>query len=413
MWHYYGALNDLQTIIKINSSDDSKKEAGIFGENANQIAIARILKAYIYWTITDCWGDIPYSDALQENPEVDFDPQQTIYKDLIKELTESVAQFTSGNPIQGDIAYNGDISKWQKLANSLRMLMSLSLSKQYPGASEYSSIQFNEALADEAGSIESNEDNWQLNYPGGAAFRNPFYNLYAGSSYCGESATLTTLLMDTIGNDPRQTIFGSDVNGNPSTLGVPYGRQESYISLWCAQNPLWCYILAPGFRQENSPYYLIKASNILLARAEAADRGWTNENTEMLYQAGITASFTQWGLGAPDATYFVKENVALGDPGKNLKQIAIQEYLAYFPDGISGWNTWRRTGWPILLPAPDATNFPEVIPRRFRYGSEDYTLSKTGVEAAVARLARTVTEWIPGYGGIKKSNLFVLPSLFS
>jgi hypothetical protein len=386
MWQFYGALYDLQNIIKTNSDVSTRVSAEICGSNADQIAIARILKAYIYWTITDCWGDIPYIDALKGNTNVNYDSQETIYKDLIKELTEAVAQFNSGKPIKGDIAYNGDIVKWKKLANSLRMLTALNLSKQFPLASDYSAIQFNAALADAAGSIESNEDNFQLNYPGGAAFRNPFYDLYYNSSYQGESATLVSILMDTIGNDVRQIVFGADINGNPSTLGVPYGRTETYIRTWCDQNPSYCFILAPEFRQETSPYYVIKASNVLLARAEAADRGWTTENTAALYQAGITASFTLWGIEAPDSDYFTKTNVTLGPPGKNLKQIAIQEYLAYFPDGIGGWNTWRRTGWPVLTPAPDATNYPKVIPRRLMYGAEDYSLAAEGVAAAVDRL---------------------------
>ena len=386
MWLFSGVLNDLHSIISINSDKATRTAAEICGANDDQIAIARILKAYIYWNITDCWGDIPYTDALKGNPNVNYDTQETIYKDLLKELTEAVVQFTSGTPIKGDIAYNGDIAKWKKLANSLRMLMSLNLSKQFPGVSDYAAVQFNAALTDAAGSIESNEDNFQLNYPGGAAFRNPFYDLYYNSAYHGESATLVSILTDSIRNDGRQIVFGADVNGNPSTLGVPYGREDSYIVPWCQQNPTWCYILAPEFRQETSAYYIIRASSVLLARAEAADRGWTAENSPILYQAGIAASFTQWGLEVPDASYFSNPNVVLGPPGENLKQIAIQEYLAYYPDGIGGWNTWRRTGWPVLYPAPDAINYPKQIPRRFMYGADDYSLTKEGVEAAVARM---------------------------
>jgi hypothetical protein len=42
---------------------------------------------------------------------------------------------------------------------------------------------------------------------------------------------------------------------------------------------------------------------------------------------------------------------------------------------------------PALLPAPDATNDPKEIPRRYMYGTTDYSLTKAGVEEAVARLA--------------------------
>jgi len=383
---YSGILYDLQNIINTNSNDATKVAAEDYGANENQIAIARILKAYIFWGITNMWGDVPYSEALKEDPNVKYDTQESIYKDLIRELTEAVAQFTkSEREIKGDIAYDGDTTKWKMLANSLRMLMALNLSKQYPDASGYAALQFKAALDDPAGSIDNNSDNFMLNYPGGEVYLNPFYGFNRWNQN-GESATLVSLLVDSLGGDMRQFAFGADRNGNPSSFGVPYGRDRAFIDPWCQQHPTYCYVLAPAFRGQAGPFFIINASSVLLARAEAADRGWTTENTSDLYMAGITASFTQWGLSAPDASYYTKPKVALGPAGKNLKQIATQQYLAYYPNGIQGWNTWRRTGWPELSPAPDAINSPKVIPRRFMYGSSDYSLTATGVAEAVARL---------------------------
>jgi hypothetical protein len=387
MYYYSGVLFDLENIIKTNTDPETKSAAEAFGANENQIAIARILKAFQFWNLTDMWGDIPYFDALKGIPNVTYNTQDTIYKNLIKELTEAVAQLTYGRKsVKGDIAYDGGIRKWKKLANSLRMLMALNLSKRYPGASDYASFEFNAALSDSAGSIEDNTDNFQLKYPGGTAYRNPYYNIFINNSGIGESATIVSLLVDSLGGDLRQTAFGADRNGNPSNIGVPYGRNRSYIEPWCSQHPNYCFVLAPSLRQETSIYHIINASSVLLARAEAADRGWTNENTSILYQAGITSSFKMWGLASPDASYFAKPKVVLGTPGTNLKQIATQQYLAYYPDGRQGWTTWRRTGWPILSPAPDAINFPKVIPRRIMYGPEDYSLTSSAVADAVQRL---------------------------
>jgi hypothetical protein len=300
-----------------------------------------------------------------------------------------VAQFTTGAAIKGDIAYNGDIAKWKKLANSLRMLMALRLSKVYPGASDYAATEFKAALANPAGSISSNADNFTLVYPGGN-FRNPDYNRYDGRKDYGESEAMTTTLAG-LSNDMRQSVYGAAANGAPSSKGVPFGRVRTYIDPWCQQNTNYCYVLAPAYRQQTSPYYIVKASSVLLARAEAADRGWTSEtaNTKALYEAGITASFTQWGSNAPNPSYFTALSVALPNAfgtGANLSFIATQQWVAYYPDGTQGWANWRRTNYPALTPAPDATNSPKVIPRRYMYGTSDYALTKTGVEAAVARL---------------------------
>ncbi|MBA4408074.1 MAG: SusD/RagB family nutrient-binding outer membrane lipoprotein [Bacteroidota bacterium] len=381
---YSGVLYDLQNIIITNTAEDTKAIAALNGANANQIAIARILKAFIFQRLTDRWGDIPYSQALKGDPNVAFDTQESIYKDLIKELTEAVAQVTTGAPIKGDIAYNGDMTKWKKLANSMRMIMALRLSKKYPGASDYAATQFKAALNDPAGSIATNADNFRLDYPG-SAFKNPFYNMYDGRKDYGESETMTTLL-NSLGSDARQAVFGATSSGAATTKGVPYGRARTFIDPWCGANPDYAYVFAPAYRTQTSPIFIIKAASILLARAEAADRGWTTESTATLYTAGINASHEQWGLALPSATYFANANIALGAAGTNLPQIAKQAYVAYFPDGCSGYANWRRTGIPALTPAPDATNNPKVIPRRFMYGTSDYTLAKTGVEAAVARL---------------------------
>lgn len=386
---YSGNLYDLENIILTNSGDETKVVASLNGANENQIAIARILKAYMFWAITDRWGDIPYSEALMGDPNVAYDTQESIYKDLINELTEAVAQFTTGAPVRGDIVYNGDIAKWKKAANSMRMLMALRLSKVYPGASDYAATEFKAALTNAAGHIESNEDNFTINYPGGN-FRNPFYNMYFGRKDYGESETMTDLL-SSLNSDMRQRVFGSTVTGAYSSNGVPYGLLRGSIEVWTSANPDWTYVLQNDYRKETSPIFLIRAASVLLARAEAADRGWTTEtaNTNTLYKQGISTSYEQWDLLPPEDAYFEHPSIALENAfgtGANLAKIATQQYVAYYPDGLQGWSNWRRTNYPALEPAPDAINSPKVIPRRYTYGTADYALTKVGVEAAVARL---------------------------
>ena len=75
MANYSGLLYDLQNIIINNTDDATKATAALNGSNNNQIGIARILKAYIFWVQTDRWGDLPYTKALTGDPNVDFDTQ--------------------------------------------------------------------------------------------------------------------------------------------------------------------------------------------------------------------------------------------------------------------------------------------------------------------------------------------------
>ncbi|MFT3949858.1 MAG: SusD/RagB family nutrient-binding outer membrane lipoprotein [Agriterribacter sp.] len=376
---YSGILNDLEIIITKNTSN-------------NLTQVARILKVYIYWILTDRWGDVPYSQALQGAAAVTpvYDKQSDIYPALLTELKEAVAAFDATSVITGDVSnYNGDADQWKKLANSLRVLIALQMSKVYTGASDLAATELKAALADANGIIETNDDNFTLEYPGGN-ISSPWYNLYNGRKDVGESATMTALTSGF--GDARQSAFASDANGDPTNVGVPYGWTRDKVDPWTQANPDWAYVLDASLRTQTGSVTIIPASTVLLARAEAADRGWTSEDALTLYQSGIAESFSQWGQTTPSSTYLNQSGVAftaVTGTGANIKQIAIQRYLAGYPNGMEGWNIWRRTGYPVLTPAPDAVNSEAgyTIPRRFTYGQSEYLTNVTNVNAASALLS--------------------------
>jgi Starch-binding associating with outer membrane len=377
---YAGALYDLQNIIIQNSNADSKGGAAANGSNNNQIATARILKAYIFWTITDRWGDCPYSQALTiTNKFPKYDKQQDIYIDLFKELKESIAQFDGGAPLKGDIIFNGDNAKWKKTANSLRMLIALRMSKKYPNAGQLSATEFAAALTDPSGSINTNADNLKVTYPGGN-FRSPWFATYDSRDDLGESSFFGGLANSF--SDKRQSglVFSQT---NDADKFVPNGRDRNYMTGWFpSRATTYAKVLGANLRQSSADVNIIHASMVLFARAEARERGWTSESTaQQLYNDAITASYTQWGLTVADAsTYLSNPGVAYGS--NNLTKIATQRYLALYPDGIQGWSEWRRTGIPVLPPAPDAANTSKAIPRRFVYGTNDYSTNVDNVKAA-------------------------------
>lgn len=379
---YTSVLQDCQTVLATNTS------------TAAEQATARILKAYIFWTLTDRWGHIPYTAALKAvTPK--YSKQEDIYPDLIKELTEAGAQMPNSGSQRGDIMYK-DLSQWKRLANSLRMLMALRLSKKYPGATEYAATQFKLALNDAAGSIASNADNFQVNYVGGGAdnaYSNPYYYTNLQIRDNGFSAPMYNLMAAI--SDPRTAVYGS------SSLPVPYGYNEALINAWRQSNPGWARAFAPAYRTITSPIFVVTAAQVLLARTEAADRGWTTENANTLYTAAITAGFQQWGLAAPSAGYLSNANVALTAPigtGANLKNIATQYYISTFPDGTQGWSNWRRTGFPVLTPsAYPLSTAHTTIPRRFTYGAQEYSNNLAGVNEAIG--------WTPG-GDVQESRVW-------
>jgi len=283
----------------------------------------------------------------------------------------------------------------KKLANSLRMLMALRLSKQYPGAGDYSAVQFNLALNSPAGYITSNADNFKIAYPGGA-LPNPWTAQYAGGRKdLGEAEPFVTRLVNL--NDARQT----NLKYGSSTVGVPYGRNRTYmVGPWAPvfDGDGWARVLGAAYRADNSTVQMIHASMVYLARAEARFLGWTTATANDpgtagdLYNAGVTASYTMWDLTTAQATaYLAGANVDYTLGTNQLEKIRLQRYIALYPDGVQGWSEWRRTGVPTLTPAQDALN-DGTIPRRLKYGSNDYNTNALNLQAAIALLTGGDTE---------------------
>ena len=89
---------------------------------------AKVMRVWNFMYLTDIWGDVPYSEALQ-GFEIDgtltpkYDKQADIYADLLVQLEEANV-LLAGTSISfgtGDLFYGGDPVSWRKFANSLKL----------------------------------------------------------------------------------------------------------------------------------------------------------------------------------------------------------------------------------------------------------------------------------------------------
>ncbi len=412
---YSGPLQDLQTIIDYNSNPKTAGDAAANGSNANQIAIARILKGFLFWYTTDRWGDIPYSEALKgaANPYPKFDKQEDIYFAIMSDLKAANASFDNGAPIRGDIIYGGVIANWKKLGNSIRMLMAMRLTKRYPAAGGKAAVEFADAASASGGFISSNADNFSLVFPGGS-FKNTWFLAYETRDDYASSKTLGDVLSGL--GDGRGAAYGT------GSIMFPYGlTRDLAIAYGNSVGNGQSRVLALSKRTESSPIFIIPAATVLLARAEAFERGWITAGgtAQGDYDAAIAASYAQWGLTMP-AGYLAgpaNYNTGVGVPAApgtggigagaapydnfralpvatanvqdaltptKLSRIALQRWIAAFPNGNEAWATWRRTGVPNLKGTRFATNAGGQIVRRYVYGTLDYSLNNAAVKAAAA-----------------------------
>ncbi len=374
-----GSMYDLKQIININSDPATAPTAALQGSNANQIAIARILLAYRFSIITDRYGDIPYFEALQGNTQPTIDPQEDVYADLFKELSEAVNQFDDNGNVKGDLVYGGDNLKWKKFANSLRVILALRISDVDPTEAQ---AQFQAALAADGGVFESNTDNAILPYPGGS-YINPWVAIAADQ---GVSETVATTLNST--GDARRYAFGDTIAGG-TLKGFPYGLKREDAVAWGNANPGWSLILdTERYRQNNSPLFILTQADVLLARAEAKFRWPATEalTTQQLYDSALAQSWRQWGVYDADEFDDFLSNAQNNLATNTEAKIATQRWLTFFPNGPQGWSEWRRTGFPNIPLAVEPLNETGVIPRRFYFASQDYNYNGANVEAAATRM---------------------------
>jgi hypothetical protein len=349
---YTGPLMDLETVL--NSPLDANE-----GPINNQIAVAKILKAYIYWFLTDRWGDIPFSEALKGKggftPK--YDKQQDIYNGLFKLLDEANAAIVTGagTNIRNDIMYNGDMVKWKKLANTIRLLMALRLSKVDPakGATE-----FNTALTN--GIMTANSDNFAYPHLADQQNENFWYTqmVRMGRLWYAVSKPLVDTMQSS--NDPRLPVF-ADRNSAGNYVGLEYGRTNTV-------SPNTVSLLGTNLRMQNSPVYLVTYAQALFARAEATKLGWItggDATAKTNYEAAITASIGQWTGSTATVSAFLAQPKIVYDPANAIKQIATQRWVHLFLHGYEAWAEWRRTGFPELVAAQGAN--ANQIPRREAY----------------------------------------------
>jgi hypothetical protein len=357
---YQGPLIDIQTVL--NTS-----------KNNNEIVVAKILKAYYFWHITDRWGDVPYDEALKgvEDFTPAYSTQEEIYDRLFTLLEEAVATPTTGS-LAGDIMYNGNMARWKKLGNTIRMLMGLRLSNVDPGRGAQ---EFNAALT--AGVLEGNSDNLVFRHLADANNQNYWYDQVEveGHEWWALTDNLVDLMLPV--GDPRLSVYGNPSRTEGEYVGQLFGDTEDFDTEKYSN-------LGDAIWAQDAPVYLVTYAQVLFAKAEAAKLGWISggdAEAKANYEAAIEASLLQWtGDDSEVATFLAQPGVSY-NAATALEQIATQRYIHLFMHGYEAWAEWRRTGFPDNLVSPGGAE----VPRREIYVEAEQFNNTVNYDAAVQR----------------------------
>lgn len=441
---YTGELKNLTIVINKTS------EAG----ETSLEGAARALRVWIFSYLTDVWGDVPYSEALQ-GFNVDgtitpkYDRQEDIYNDLIAQLEEAntLLTGTTENFGGGDLIYGGDPVKWRKFANSLKLrLLNRAAGTPWtftydmvgtqpdvtttPGAAALANAdtKIGEMLADPATYpiFTSNDDDASLSYPG-LPYRNPIFNALYTRTDQAVSQTMVNWLLAR--QDPRIHIYAQPTPNSVATPPLQYIGFQNGRGVTSAYFPETSLLGTKIAYNETSPLYVLTYDETQFTVAEYQMRKGNDAAAQAAYEAGIEASMARWGCadgatvrpswGSDNsftyastgqvvdyAAYLADPLVAWGGTdAQKFQKICEQRWAAIFGEGVQAYSEIRRTGFPerIFEYELEGAYYEHMgLPIRLQYAlSEDTYNSDNLAQARINQNIESINEGMFSTDGIK------------
>ncbi len=406
MWeHVYAYI-----MPQIKRSEDQTKD--IFPE---LYAITKILKVEIMHRVTDYYGPIIYSGFGRFGEDSKPEKQETVYTKFFEDLDEAICLLNkyleeSGNRdvpriAKFDLLLDGKYESWIKFANSLRMRLAIRISAVSP---EKGKQEFRKAMSDKYGVLEIAGEIVSVSTE--EEYINPLGTISRVWKEACMNASMESILNGY--EDPRRESFFDPCRNNVIFNNIEYKIKGEYHGI--RQGTCFAHTQYASHStvkiEKNTDAILMTAAEIWFLRAEAALRGWTDENAASCYEQGIRTSFEQWNAKGADE-YLKSERtgadyIDVYEPVNNiqarcrvspcwhedasseikLEKIITQKWIAIFPEGCEAWAEQRRTGYPRLFPvkinnSPGGCIDTEVMIRRLNFPgsvkSLDITLYNT------------------------------------
>lgn len=420
---YTGNLLDLTIVINKATEE----------ENNELLAAAKIWRALIFSFLTDGWGDIPYTEALQGlelegtiTPK--YDTQESVYNALLAELEEANNLLTSSslNFGSGDVIFGGDPMKWKKFGNSLRLRLlnraagtPWSFTYDMVGTGAFTTNAGPAAMSDADAKIAeilgnstanpimtSNDDNVMLAYPG-LPYRNPIFNTLFSRTDQGIAQTIVDFLNDR--NDPRVHIYAQPTPKSLEAGAPEYNGHQNGLAHAAAVFQNVSLLGTQIAYNENAPVYAMCLDEVEFIQAEYYMRKGDDGMAKQHYEAGIAASMERWGCvdggtvtastkddGALSYTYDVSYADYLAHPlvawggntGEKFQKIIEQKWAGMFGQGVQAWHEVRRTGFPARVFEYELEDdyTPDMgMPVRIHYSYLEQTYNGANLDEAKAR----------------------------
>lgn len=384
---YKDVLKDLkQSAINIEKAPVAVTDDPL--AKPNKLAIIEILNVYTYSILVETFGNVPYTEALDlkyRTPK--YDDGLTIYKDLLVRLDAAIVKLDPAGTSFGenDRIYFGNVSKWIKFANSLKLKMGLVLA-DIPSENALAQATVSSAAPHV---FTSNADNASMTYLTASPNTNPLYTDLVASGRSDFVAANTLVDEMKSLNDPRISKYFDDNLKDPVTQQVIYEG-----GIYGSENSFGDYThVTKTIQAPNYPGTILDYSEIEFLLAEAAERSYVGSpaDAELHYNNAIKASIEFWGGTTAEAdAYLVQPEINYATASGTWRQkIGRQTWISLYNNGFEGWTSWRRLDYPTLIAPPDAVS---GVPVRLTYPIIEQTLNGDNYQAASTAIGGDLVE---------------------
>lgn len=403
-------------------------------------AVGRFIKAYYYYNLTSLFGDIPQAQALQapNNATPAYTPQAQVFLYILNQLDTAnthlatlIASNDNSLSTSQDIYYAGNLTQWQKLVNTYKLRILLSLSAKATDATLNVATQFANIYNNPSKYpvFKSPSDDLTFVYnPGGTnTFSTyPFTPSNFGSIAGRFNMAATYVSALTNISDPRvfvtcepaAALLGTDPNPAQFKFFVGASTGEPLSTMY-GNATAGKYSFINRYRYYTNftgePDVLVGYKEMCFNIAEAIARGWVTGKTmadaETWYKLGITSSMSFYGIDVTQtnftahflpvggnavtqvasypftfnfANYYAQPAVKLSTTlATATSQIVLQKYITTFQNaGYEAYYNWRRTGVPAFQGGSGVGN-NSMVPKRWDYPVTEQVQNAANYSAAL------------------------------
>lgn len=403
----YGVMQNLEDIIAKSTAAGNLRYAGI----------AKILKAYTYSVAVDVFGDVPFSEANKLKEGIlypKFDDDAAVYESLFALINSGIADLTDNTapnpqvPGADDLMYSGNVARWTKAANTIKLKMYTQIRKVKDVSAEVT------ALLNGGNLINQTSESFLVPYGPNAATddRNPgFYTYFATQRSNHVSPWFYEIMKGynprifTGNPDPRIRYYiYNQVNAtqNPREGNQTEYRDGPFVSIYFGsvgpdrdrsqQNTISLFGIYPvGGKYDDgsatiatansgtgaAPYRLITYADRLYLEAELINTGVITGDARTKLSEAMAESFQQVDyvitnyvrpaqnvpalVGSPSVTSYIDNVIAeydLASTEKKLEIIMTQKWLSSVGSAVDQYTDIRRTGYPVVFDPSDPAMAP-------------------------------------------------------